>query len=130
MNVGTWGGTPGGFSPNMHRDSGKVCLSLLGTWDGPGWDKDQGSVYQVLSSILWCILAIKHPYYNEPGLGYWEGTAPTDETVEAFTLAEGTGECEVVRYTEEVRRGTLQVALLDARRKPYVEVNVIILFSV
>jgi hypothetical protein len=39
-------------------------------------------VYQVLSSILWCILAIKHPYYNEPGLGYWEGTAPTDETVE------------------------------------------------
>eukprot|EP01084_Bolivina_argentea_P141658 248918_1 len=30
---------PGGFSPNLHRISGKVCLSLLGTWSGPGWEK-------------------------------------------------------------------------------------------
>jgi len=26
--------SPGGFSPNLHQDSGKVCLSLLGTWKG------------------------------------------------------------------------------------------------
>ena len=28
---------PGGFSPNLHQSSGKVCLSLLGTWSGPDW---------------------------------------------------------------------------------------------
>jgi len=30
--------SPGGFSPNLHSDTGKVCLSLLGTWAGPGWE--------------------------------------------------------------------------------------------
>jgi baculoviral IAP repeat-containing protein 6 len=25
---------PGGISPNIHSDTGKVCLSLLGTWSG------------------------------------------------------------------------------------------------
>ena len=116
VNESAWGGTPGGFSPNMHRLGGQVCLSLLGTWDdGPGWDKEQGTVYQVLSSILWCILSIKHPYFNEPGLGYWEGTAPNDAEVEQ----DFGGDHAVLAYTEEVRRGTLQVALLDAKAKPF-----------
>jgi ubiquitin-protein ligase len=69
---------PGGFSPNLHSESGQVCLSLLGTWEGPGWDPSSSNVYQVLSSILWMILAAPHPYYLEPGFGGWEGTAPTD----------------------------------------------------
>ena len=29
---------PGGFSPNLHQTSGKVCLSLLGTWNGIIYD--------------------------------------------------------------------------------------------
>ena len=32
---------PGGFSPNLHQGSGKVCLSLLGTWSGPGWEANK-----------------------------------------------------------------------------------------
>merc|ERR1719421_2770709 len=32
-------------------NSGKVCLSVLGTWDGPGWDSEQSSLWQVLLSI-------------------------------------------------------------------------------
>lgn len=67
---------PGGFSPNLHSDSGQVCLSLLGTWEGPGWNPKTSNVYQVLSSILWMILGAAHPYYMEPGFGGWEGTAP------------------------------------------------------
>jgi ubiquitin-protein ligase len=53
--------SPGGFSPNMHWDSGKVCLSLLGTWDGPGWLADKSNLYQVMSTILLMILAAPNP---------------------------------------------------------------------
>ncbi len=49
--------TPGGMSPNLHRDSGKVCLSLLGTWDGPGWDPARSTLYQLLTAISFQILA-------------------------------------------------------------------------
>jgi hypothetical protein len=61
--------TPGGMSPNLHRDSGKVCLSLLGTWDGPGWDPQRSSIYQLLTAIAFQILAAEQPYYMEPGMG-------------------------------------------------------------
>jgi ubiquitin-protein ligase len=30
---------------------GKVCLSLLGTWSGPGWDPKRSTLLQVLVSI-------------------------------------------------------------------------------
>jgi len=58
--------TPGGFSPNLHSEGGKVCLSLLGTWQGPGWDPTKSNIYQLLSSIQLMILGAKHPYYMEP----------------------------------------------------------------
>ncbi|KAJ1473671.1 ubiquitin-conjugating enzyme/RWD-like protein [Baffinella frigidus] len=35
------------FSPNLYVD-GKVCLSLLGTFDGPRWGPES-SLYQVLN---------------------------------------------------------------------------------
>jgi len=98
---------PGGFSPNLHRDSGKVCLSLLGTWDGPGWEAGTSNVYQVLSTILWCILGAEHPYYMEPGFGGWEGTAPTEGHTE-----------EVIEYDEEVYFGTAKWAILEMLKQP------------
>ena len=67
---------PGGFSPNLHSDTGQVCLSLLGTWEGQGWVPGTSNLYQVLSSILYMILGASHPYYMEPGFGGWEGQAP------------------------------------------------------
>lgn len=51
------------INPNIYA-SGKVCLSILGTWSGPGWDATQR-----LSSVLLSIqsLLCARPYHNEPG---------------------------------------------------------------
>lgn len=46
--------------------SQKVCLSLLGTWSGPGWISGQSTLLQVLISIQSLILC-EEPYLNEPG---------------------------------------------------------------
>ena len=58
-----WG--PERLNPNLYSD-GKVCLSLLGTWDGPGWDKQNSTLLQVFLSIQALVL-VENPYYNEPG---------------------------------------------------------------
>lgn len=55
------------FNPNLY-DNGKVCLSLLGTWSGPGWIPNQSTLLQVLVSIQGLILGVTEPYFNEPGL--------------------------------------------------------------
>lgn len=46
-----------------------MCLSLLGTWQGPGWEKGVSTLSQVLLSIQAQIL-VERPYANEPGV--WE----------------------------------------------------------
>jgi hypothetical protein len=97
---------PGGFSPNMHQSSGQVCLSLLGTWDGPGWEPNKSNVYQVLSSIMWMILGAEHPYYMEPGYGGWEGNIPSYHSP------------EVIEYDEEVKWATVEIAMRDMIRSP------------
>lgn len=56
----TTGGGKVRFNPNLYK-SGKVCLSLLGTWGGSAgeiWDKTASSAYQVLVSIQSLILVI------------------------------------------------------------------------
>ncbi|EGD82755.1 hypothetical protein PTSG_03406 [Salpingoeca rosetta] len=53
------------FGPNLYN-TGKVCLSLLGTWSGPGWDPKVCTVLQVLVSIQSLILN-EQPFFNEPG---------------------------------------------------------------
>jgi hypothetical protein len=53
------------FNPNLYN-CGKVCLSLLGTWSGPGWQANQSTLLQVLVSIQGLIL-VPDPFYNEPG---------------------------------------------------------------
>ena len=84
----TTGGGKYRFNPNLYCD-GKVCLSLLGTWSGPGWQSGESScksfnrfstlvlvgftlkfsskVLQVLVSIQSLIL-VEQPYFNEPGM--------------------------------------------------------------
>lgn len=52
------------FNPNLYKN-GKVCLSLLNTWQGEPW-----SGVQSLSSILQCIqtaVLTEEPLRNEPG---------------------------------------------------------------
>ncbi|KAI0756394.1 hypothetical protein C8Q80DRAFT_26988 [Daedaleopsis nitida] len=69
MHLRTTGGGSVRFNPNLYN-SGKVCLSLLGTW--PGRPEEQWSpkstLLQVLVSIQSMIL-IELPYFNEPGYG-------------------------------------------------------------
>jgi ubiquitin-protein ligase len=54
-------------------EDGKVCLSLLGTWSGPGWVPGQSTLLQVLLSIQALIL-VEEPFFNEPGFEKQEGT--------------------------------------------------------
>ena len=52
------------FHPNLYVE-GKVCLSILGTWQGPAW-----SPIMKISTVLLSIQSImdKTPYCNEPGM--------------------------------------------------------------
>ena len=59
------------FNPNLYN-SGKVCLSLLGTWEGEGWTTES-TLLQVLISIQSLIL-VEEPYFNEPGYQRSKGT--------------------------------------------------------
>ena len=61
----TTGGGRVRFNPNLDAD-GKVCLSLLGTWEGEPWDPKVSTLLQVLISIQGSIL-VDDPYFNEPG---------------------------------------------------------------
>lgn len=54
------------FNPNIYA-SGKVCLSILGTWQGE--NGEQWSSAQGLESVLLSIQSLmsNNPYENEPG---------------------------------------------------------------
>ncbi|XP_077970366.1 (E3-independent) E2 ubiquitin-conjugating enzyme UBE2O-like [Styela clava] len=63
------------LNPNLY-ETGRVCVSLLGTWSGKGserWTKDS-TILQVLLSIQGLILN-GEPYYNEAGYEGHRGTA-------------------------------------------------------
>ncbi|GAU33721.1 hypothetical protein TSUD_52540 [Trifolium subterraneum] len=56
-----------GLNPNLY-DTGKVCLSLINTWDcetNEMWTPGVSTMLQVLVSIQGLILNAK-PYFNEP----------------------------------------------------------------
>lgn len=56
------------FHPQLYRE-GKVCLSILGTWNGPGWAScmNLSSILQILQSLF-----VENPLACEPG--YENGT--------------------------------------------------------
>ncbi|KAH9849201.1 hypothetical protein C2E23DRAFT_840286 [Lenzites betulinus] len=69
MYLRTTGGGSVRFNPNLYNN-GKVCLSLLGTWQGrpeEQWSR-KSTLLQVVVSIQSMIL-VDHPYFNEPGYG-------------------------------------------------------------
>ncbi|CAI9724717.1 Hypothetical predicted protein [Octopus vulgaris] len=79
------------FNPNLYR-SGKVCLSIIGTWSGPSW-----SPAQSLSSILISIQSLMNdkPYHNEPG----------------FEQERNVGDAK--RYNDVIQHESLRVAVCD-----------------
>jgi len=89
------------FNPNLYHD-GKVCLSLLGTWQGPSWDPKVSTLLQVFLSIQSLIL-VPDPYYNEPG----------------FESHKNDKQSEM--YNNTLRYHTIRVAMLDMLRHPVPE---------
>ena len=91
----TTGGGGWRANPNLYAD-GTVCLSLIGTWAGPGWEPARSTLLQLLVSLQGLVLnrevriysarrtpkqrsqkscathaltrfRAAQPYYNEPG---------------------------------------------------------------
>ncbi|KAK0230796.1 hypothetical protein IW262DRAFT_1340488 [Armillaria fumosa] len=94
----TTGGGRFRFNPNLYAD-GKVCLSLLGTWSGPGWVSGKSTLLQVLISIQSMILC-DEPYLNEPG---WASSAGTPQSQ---------------AYSANVRRMVVKTAMLGNLKNP------------
>merc|ERR1712098_75806 len=93
------------FNPNLYNE-GKVCLSLLGTWEGAQgeqWNAETSTIIQVLISIQSLILCAE-PYYNEPGFERNYGTS--------------VGNAESNRYNEEVFKNNLKFAILSQLTSP------------
>ncbi|KAI1795079.1 ubiquitin conjugating enzyme family protein [Ganoderma leucocontextum] len=86
------------FNPNLYAD-GKVCLSLLGTWSGPGWIAGKSTLLQVLISIQSMILC-DEPYLNEPG---WANSGGTPKSL---------------AYSANVRRMVVKTAMLGNLKTP------------
>ena len=76
------------LNPNLY-ETGKVCLSLLGTWSGQAgenWNPQSSNLLQVLISIQGLVL-VDDPFYNEPGFEKQMGTE--DGRVKAMRYNEG-----------------------------------------
>lgn len=66
----------GRVNPNLYED-GKICLSLLGTWDGDkaeAWNPAKSTLLQVIVSLLGLVL-VPEPYFNEAGYEPLAGSA-------------------------------------------------------
>ncbi|XP_009135438.1 putative ubiquitin-conjugating enzyme E2 38 [Brassica rapa] len=93
------------INPNLYN-SGKVCLSLLGTWSGAAsqmWIPTKSTMLQVLVSIQGLILNEK-PYFNEPGL--------------ARTAGSPSGERQSKAYSENTFLLSLKTMVYNMRRPP------------
>jgi ubiquitin-protein ligase len=88
------------FNPNLYN-SGKVCLSLLGTWTGDKtevWNTNLSTIYQILISIQSQIL-IDEPYFNEPGYQNTKGTS--------------NGTINSTKYNNNIIQYTLEHAMIN-----------------
>ncbi|KAF4678364.1 ubiquitin-conjugating enzyme E2 Ze [Perkinsus chesapeaki] len=89
------------FNPNLYSD-GHVCLSLLGTWSGPGWSPTS-TLLQVLLSIQ-SLIFVSEPYFNEPGYDSFAGTPGGQRASE--------------QYNHVVRKECLKWAMLEKMKDP------------
>ena len=95
------------INPNLYN-SGKVCLSLLGTWSGvqtEKWIPNESTMLQVLVSIQGLILNQK-PFFNEPGYERLAGSP--------------SGECQSNAYSEKIFLLSLKTMVYNMRRPPKV----------
>lgn len=93
----TTGGGVHGLNPNLYPD-GKVCLSLLGTWQGEPWKPGQSTLLQVLVSLQ-AMVFCEQPWYNEPG--------------RERSYSRGVADAAAERYNRRIRELTVRLGLLD-----------------
>ncbi|KAL8732561.1 MAG: hypothetical protein Q9181_003916 [Wetmoreana brouardii] len=89
------------FNPNLY-DTGKVCLSLLGTWPGSPetqWQPNRSTITSILVSIQSMILW-KWPWENEPG--------HEDAHIKG---AHYLNKC--LEYNDQIRQWTIRYATID-----------------
>jgi len=106
VNLQTTGRGTVRFNPNLYK-SGKVCLSLLGTWRGENqgeqWNPSVNIFLQVAVSIQSLIFVAK-PYFNEPGYEQHMGTTQ--------------GEAKSKEYNVSRQLGTVKFAMVDMLKNP------------
>jgi ubiquitin-conjugating enzyme E2 Z len=85
------------FNPNLYA-CGKVCLSIIGTWQGPGWTSVM-TTKSVLISIQ--SLMNEKPFFNEPG----------------FEKQESKYGSESKKYNDRILYEKLRVAVIDMADK-------------
>uniref|UniRef100_A0A383W5T2 UBC core domain-containing protein n=1 Tax=Tetradesmus obliquus TaxID=3088 RepID=A0A383W5T2_TETOB len=98
----TTGGGKVRFNPNLYN-CGKVCLSLLGTWQGPSWEPGVSTLLQVLVSLQ-SMVFVPDPFYNEPGYESYAKSAR--------------GQQQAADYNKDLRTQTAKFAILEALRSP------------
>ncbi|KAI3876596.1 hypothetical protein MKX03_013298 [Papaver bracteatum] len=88
------------INPNLYN-SGKVCLSLLNTWDGDKverWTPGKSNMLQVLISIQALVLNEK-PYFNEPGYEKSAGTGRGEKFSQEYNENAFILSCRTMLYT-------------------------------
>ena len=85
------------FNPNLYA-CGKVCLSIIGTWSGPGWTSVM-TTKSVLISIQ--SLMCEKPFFNEPG----------------YEKQEQRYKAESEKYNQRIVYEKLRVAVVDMADK-------------
>ncbi|XP_062180619.1 probable ubiquitin-conjugating enzyme E2 26 isoform X2 [Phragmites australis] len=89
------------LNPNLYC-CGKVCLSLLGTWEGRGscekWNPAQSTMLQVLISIQALVLNEK-PYFNEPGYEHSANTADGQRRASEYNDTTFQHSCRTMLYS-------------------------------
>jgi ubiquitin-protein ligase len=87
------------FNPNLYKN-GKVCLSLLNTWQGEPWSGIQ-TIMSILQSIQTAVLN-EEPLVNEP----------------AHPASKDSQHPEIPAYTRMVTHATLETAILGYMKQP------------
>jgi baculoviral IAP repeat-containing protein 6 len=105
VNLQTTGNNTVRFNPNLYN-SGKVCLSLLGTWSGSKeeqWNPKSSTFLQVCVSLQ-SLIFVSEPYFNEPGYEKDMGSKKGKDLSDA--------------YNSNIRAATVRWAMIDMLRNP------------
>jgi len=105
VNLQTTGKASIRFNPNLYH-CGKVCLSILGTWQGSAgetWSAKLSTFLQVAVSIQ-SLIFVEEPYYNEPSYETQMHTAHGKTSSDA--------------YSQPLYAGTVKFAMLDMLKNP------------